>query len=540
MPNLISKDEHEEAEEDDEAEMKKHMEVVQDDEEIAIDAIPLATKPPIIVEYKIVKEGQKGFYHLIRADGSSNRYSSMIRMLQNISREDLETLWKLVKTKHGNTRPEDVYEKVFWGDLKVMFEPDIKSEIWRSLQGYKVTVWKLFDSSGVHFVRFKNLHIFMLVEKRYPLTPITITNMLNKKLQADYWNEMCYQLLKLMIQKMNIKFRGGLLGLKDFKMILRVTTAQIYSLGSIRFGGNAATKKTQRNLLKQQYENFTAPSLEMLDQTFDRLLSQLELLDEKLSQEDRNRADLDTMSMDDLYNNLKAYEPEVKGLSSSRRKLTENGNETLRFDKYKVECYNYHKREHFCRKCRAPRNQDYKKQESTRRSVLVKTSNSTALVSCDGLGLESVEERLDFFKKNESIYLEDIKGLKVEIHIGEITIRELRKKLEKVQKEKDGIQLHVDKFEHASESLNKLIDCHIVDNCKKGLGYNAVPPPYTRNFVPPTPNLSFIGLDEFTNEPTAENSKANSNEEVPNVVRNCNDAPIIEDWVLDDEEYNED
>ncbi|GJY69624.1 hypothetical protein Tco_0472606 [Tanacetum coccineum] len=69
-------DEHEEAKEDDEAEMKKHMKVVQDDEEITIDVIPLATKPPIIVEYKIVKEGQKGFYHLIRDDGSSNRYSS--------------------------------------------------------------------------------------------------------------------------------------------------------------------------------------------------------------------------------------------------------------------------------------------------------------------------------------------------------------------------------------------------------------------------------------------------------------------------------
>ncbi|GKC55048.1 hypothetical protein Tco_1077793, partial [Tanacetum coccineum] len=50
-----------------------------------------------------------------------------------------------------------------------------------------------------------------------------------------------------------------------------------------RFGGNEATKKTQRNLLKQQYEKFTAPSSEMLDQTFDRLqkrVSQLELLDE--------------------------------------------------------------------------------------------------------------------------------------------------------------------------------------------------------------------------------------------------------------------
>ncbi|GJZ12480.1 hypothetical protein Tco_0547710 [Tanacetum coccineum] len=107
-----------------------------------------------------------------------------------------------------------------------------------------------------------------------------------------------------------------------------------------RFGGNAATRKTQMNLLKQQYENFTAPSSKMLDQTFDRLqnlVSQLELLDEKLSQEDvnqkllrslspewnthavvwRNKVDLVTMSMDDLNNNLKVYEPEVKGISSS-------------------------------------------------------------------------------------------------------------------------------------------------------------------------------------------------------------------------------
>ncbi|GKF87996.1 hypothetical protein Tco_0258873, partial [Tanacetum coccineum] len=59
-----------------------------------------------------------------------------------------------------------------------------------------------------------------------------------------------------------------------------------------RFGGNEATKKTQRNILKQQYENFTAPSSEMLDQTFDRLqklVSQLELLDEKISQENVNQ-----------------------------------------------------------------------------------------------------------------------------------------------------------------------------------------------------------------------------------------------------------
>ncbi|GJV19851.1 hypothetical protein Tco_1368871 [Tanacetum coccineum] len=69
--------------------------------------------------------------------------------------------------------------------------------------------------------------------------------------------------------------------IKDAKLLLEAVEK--------RFGGNAATKKTQRNLLKQQYENFTAPSLDMLDQTFGRLqnlVSQLELLDEKLSQED--------------------------------------------------------------------------------------------------------------------------------------------------------------------------------------------------------------------------------------------------------------
>ncbi|GKA28447.1 hypothetical protein Tco_0714615 [Tanacetum coccineum] len=169
-------DEHIEAKKDDqeEAEMKRHIEIVKDDE-VAIDVIPLATKPPVIVEYKIDKDGRMGYFKLIRVDGSSKR--------------------------HENTKPEEDYERVLWGDLKVMFEPDIKSEVWRNLQGYKVTILKLFDNCGVHFVRFKNLHIFMLVEKRYPLTPITISKMLNKKLQADHWNEMCYQLLKLMTKQ---------------------------------------------------------------------------------------------------------------------------------------------------------------------------------------------------------------------------------------------------------------------------------------------------------------------------------------------------
>ncbi|GJS43031.1 putative ribonuclease H-like domain-containing protein [Tanacetum coccineum] len=73
-------------------------------------------------------------------------------------------------------------------------------------------------------------------------------------------------------------------------------------------------------------------------------------------------------------------------LKNTGRKLTVNGNETIGFDKSKVECYNCHKRGNFVRECRALRNQDNKNKESLKRSVPVETSTSIALVSCDGLG----------------------------------------------------------------------------------------------------------------------------------------------------------
>ncbi|GKF31581.1 hypothetical protein Tco_0101379 [Tanacetum coccineum] len=147
-------------------------------------------------------------------------------------------------------------------------------------------------------------------------------------------------------------------------------------------------------------------------------------------------------------------------------------------------------------------------------------------------GLESVEEKLKFYKKNESVYVEKMNRLKWDIQVGEITIRELKKKLEKIQKEKDSIQFNVDKFENASKSLDKLIECQIIDNYKKGLGYekyNVVPPPYIGNFMPLIPDFSFTSLDEFVNEPVVENRKAISSEEDPKVVRKNNDALIIEE-----------
>ncbi|GJW68471.1 putative ribonuclease H-like domain-containing protein [Tanacetum coccineum] len=135
----------------DEAELKKLL-VIKKGKDIAIDAIPLATKLPVIIDYKLYKEGMMVHYQLIRADGSSKRHSLMIRMLQGIDREDLEALWRIVKANYGDTRPENEFERVLWGDLKVMFEPDKRSDVWRILQGYRVTIWKLISSSGVYFV----------------------------------------------------------------------------------------------------------------------------------------------------------------------------------------------------------------------------------------------------------------------------------------------------------------------------------------------------------------------------------------------------
>ncbi|GJX03335.1 ribonuclease H-like domain-containing protein [Tanacetum coccineum] len=107
-----------------------------------------------------------------------------------------------------------------------------------------------------------------------------------------------------------------------------------------RFGGNEASKKMQKNLLKQQFETFTIGSREELDSAYERfqhILSMLELYDAKVSQEDANlkflrslpsvwhvvatmirgQPGLDELEFDDLYNNLKVYEHELKGVSTS-------------------------------------------------------------------------------------------------------------------------------------------------------------------------------------------------------------------------------
>ncbi|GJZ58187.1 hypothetical protein Tco_0613681 [Tanacetum coccineum] len=183
-------------------EVKQLMKIILDEDEVAIDAIPLAVKSPTIVDWKIYKEGRKSYYQIIRADGKSQMYMFFSQMLKSFNREDLKDLYKLVEAKYESTRPVEHLDLLLWGDLKTMFEPHVEDKVWRNQQEYKVLNWKLYDSCGVHSLMMQHVQIYMLVEKKYPLAPLILLIMLEKKLINDYESEMAYQLLKFIMKQL--------------------------------------------------------------------------------------------------------------------------------------------------------------------------------------------------------------------------------------------------------------------------------------------------------------------------------------------------
>nr|GEU40836.1 hypothetical protein [Tanacetum cinerariifolium] len=131
-------------------------------------------------------------------------------------------------------------------------------------------------------------------------------------------------------------------------------------------------------------------------------------------------------------------------------------------------------------------------------------------------GLESVEARLVIYKKNQEIFEENIKNLKLDIHLRDNALTELRKKLEKAEKEIDEIKITLEKFENSSKTLNKMLDSQVNDKNKTSIGYHAVPPLYTGNFIPPKPDLILANVDEYvvsesvTSVPAVATNKANT------------------------------
>ncbi|GJR21902.1 hypothetical protein Tco_0970429 [Tanacetum coccineum] len=133
-------------------ELKQCMEIISDDgDDVTIEATPLSTKSPTIVDYKIYKEGKKSYFQIIRADGNSQMYLTFGKMLKNFDREDLEVLWSIVKERFKKTEPMNYMDTFLHLNLKTIFENHLEDNVWKNQQGLvKVLNWKHYDSYGVH------------------------------------------------------------------------------------------------------------------------------------------------------------------------------------------------------------------------------------------------------------------------------------------------------------------------------------------------------------------------------------------------------
>nr|GFA89426.1 hypothetical protein [Tanacetum cinerariifolium] len=157
-------------------------------------------------------------------------------------------------------------------------------------------------------------------------------------------------------------------------------------------------------------------------------------------------------------------------------------------------------------------------------------------------GLAFVEEQLVFYKKNEVVFCDQIVVLKIDASFRDSEITALNFQIEKLKKEKKSNQIKIDNFENASKSLEKLIGNQITGNSKTGLGftsYNAIAPPTTGLFAPPSIDLSNSGLEEFQHPEFKGYGPKDSKSvciDTSHEIKKAFDAPIIEDWVSDSDE----
>nr|GEW93032.1 putative ribonuclease H-like domain-containing protein [Tanacetum cinerariifolium] len=339
-----------------------------------------------------------------------------------------------------------------------------------------------------------------------------------------------------------------------------------------RFGRNKETNKVHKTLLKQQYENFTGSSSESLDQIHDRLqrlISQMEILGESLSQEDinpkflrslpsewrthtliwRNKADLEDQSLDDLFNNLKIYEAEVKSSSPTSHttqniafvssKNTDSTDDSVSVvlsvtaastkdsayilpnvdNLSDVVIYSF-----FSSQSNSPQldNDDLKQIDADgleemdlkwQMAMLTMRLGDFFKGECDGVGsydwsFQADEEPTNYAlmaftsssstsssgsdSEKENVFEEDIKLLKLDVMLRDNALVELRKKFEAAEKERDELKHTLEKFQTSSKNLNVSVPTSLMhDRYKSGKGYHAVPLSYTRTFMPPKPDLVF-------------------------------------------------
>nr|GEX59538.1 ribonuclease H-like domain-containing protein [Tanacetum cinerariifolium] len=307
------------------------------------------------------------------------------------------------------------------------------------------------------------------------------------------------------------------------------------------FGGNEATKKTKKNLLKQQHGNFKAEGSETLEQMFNRLqviIGQLQFMDIKIEQDDlnqkfltslasewlmhtivwRNRSDLDTMSLDDLYNHLKVYESEVQ-------KKSEPNSQNMAFISSAKHSSGNEDGNTAC--------------VSTASTNVPTASASVATISqdtaCAYIASQSSGSQIKFEDINQ-IDEDDIEEMDIKWNMALLSMRSYiendeedhalvadkvapiefalmanisaeSKKLETLKEEKEGVDGKLAGLLKASKNLDNLIESQRSDKNKDGLGYSDVPPPPAQLYLSPKKDLSWTGIPECADDTVTDYSR---------------------------------
>nr|GEV06782.1 hypothetical protein [Tanacetum cinerariifolium] len=335
------------------------------------------------------------------------------------------------------------------------------------------------------------------------------------------------------------------------------TAKELWEAILTTFGGNEATKKTKKNQLKLQYGNFKAEGSETLEQTFNRLQAIVTWLMYTIVW--RNRDDLDTMSLDDVYNHLKVYETEVQ-------KKSELNSQYIAF----ISLSNTSSGKGEVHTASVP---TASTQVSTASTDVAASSLShdtiCAYIATQSNGSQIKYEDITQIDKND-IEEMDIKwnmallsmrgdrflkktGKKITIQGSDVAgltnqkwnfynchkighfarecraprsqdrgKRESYKQGPKVKKEKESLDNNLTGFGNASKDLDNLLGSQRSDNNKEGLGYSTVPPPSAQIYSPPKKDLSWTGLLEFVDDTVTDYRRPTPSLKVRGNQRNWN------------------
>ncbi|GJT90829.1 ribonuclease H-like domain-containing protein [Tanacetum coccineum] len=234
---------------------------------------------------------------------------------------------KLVKTKHRYTRPKEAYERVLWGDLKVMFKPDVEDDIQRNLQGQKILLWKLYDSCGIHFVRMLSKLDMVGLDKGFDRFQrlLTLLSIHGVELSTEDINSKFLRSLPSTWTSVSLIMRNKE-GIDDIDIDDLYNTLKAHE-GDVK--GITISSSSSLNMSCQS--NKAQGSSSYVDEVMYSLYA--------------NQSSAPQLYQDDL---------------EQKESFSGLGQEPNRFDKTKVECFNCHKKGHFARECKGKKNQEYR------------------------------------------------------------------------------------------------------------------------------------------------------------------------------------